>query len=947
MKKLLPALIILLGGFTNSYSQLYQGPATGSVPNGVTVSTDNFMGILSPNPLPPTVRLPLRNKIPIEKLPDGMNKTFPSAPEGSNFFSDPGADNPSEFEPVLVKSFQGFNDPGNYIPPDQYIAAGPTHIMAVDNNRFRIFSKEGRLIKNIVIDYWFANTVSSVSPFDPKVSYDHYAKRWIMVWLNVNETTQKSYFLLSVSDDSIPAGTWYNWALPSNVNGSTPINSWGDYEGVGFDDKAIYITANQFGFSSNFQGSKIRIIEKSQLYNNNAGQVVWTDLWDIREPNNLSARTFGIRPSIHLTATDDFYLMCHAPYQTGTFFSLYKISNPVTNPVMTAVNVPVTQYSAAPQANQLGGGTPLIESGDVALRFEPVYKNGFIWCTHQVRNAPGSPYSSVRYLKINTTSNTTVEDVAMGADGYWHYYPALTVDKDNNIAITYSRSGVNEYIGAYFTTRTTTMPPGTLTGSKMLQQGKANYIKHFGSGRNRWGDYNGIWIDPVDGNNFWMIAQYAEKPQNTWASWVGMVRLIPFSGKYLSLNTDTLNFGTYEVNTKSDTLKFIVHNFGTDTLSISGFSASNSQFEVINNSLPIKLGFNQFTEVNALFKPVNPGFYLDSIRINSNTSPKSIYLKSKSYKINPGVSGKIYGITGSQSNGAFLQLNDSTGAGTQIGLSGFSDIRSICVRKSDDIIFGCIPGAASSKFIRINAQDGDAYITYDVPVPNLFSIVFDNNDLYCATNTGNLYKYYPGSGDTDYVGNTGISNLYGISINPLNGQLWGISLNNKIYKIDKLTGVSEQIGIPGFSLTPSITFDGNGNLYGLSGLGTQVGTLIKYDTATGTAVSIGSTGFKAVNGIAIVPENSDLVPVNFGLYQNFPNPFNPSTKIKVDLPVNSSVNVTIYDILGREVKVLVNSTYTAGTYEFEFNGENLSSGIYFYRLKTPSFSAFKKMVLVR
>lgn len=947
MKKFLPVLIILLGGFTNSFSQLYQGPATGSVPNGVTVSTDNFLGILSPNPLPPTVRLPLRNKIPIEKLPDGMNKTLPSAPEGSNFFSDPGADNLSEVEPVLVKSFQGFNDPGNYIPPDQYIAAGPTHIMAVDNNRFRIFSKDGRLIKNVVIDYWFAQTVSSVSPFDPKVSYDHFAKRWIMVWLNVNETTQKSYFLLSVSDDSIPTGTWYNWALPSNVNGSTPINSWGDYEGVGFDDKAIYITANQFGFGSYFQGSKIRIIEKSQLYNNTAGQVVWTDLWDIREPNNLSARTFGIRPSIHLTAANDFYLMCHAPYQTGTFFSLYKISNPVTNPVMTAVNVPVTQYTAPPQANQLGGGTPLIESGDVALRFEPVYKNGFIWCTHQVRNAPGSPYSSVRYLKISTSSNTTAEDVAMGADGYWHYYPALTVDKDNNIAITYSRSGVNEYIGAYYTTRTTSMPPGVLSGSKILQTGKNNYIKHFGSGRNRWGDYNGIWIDPADENNFWMISQYAEKTFNTWASWIGMVRLIPFSGKYLSLSIDTLNFGTYEINTTSDTLKFIIHNFGLDTLSISGFSASNNQFEIINNTLPVKLGFNQSTEVKSLFKPTEPGNYLDSVRINSNSSPKSIYLKSKSYKINPGISGYMYGITGSQSSGAFLKINDSTGIGTQIGLSGFQDIRSITIRKSDNIIFGCIPGTGSSKLVRINANEGDAYITYDVPVSNLFSVAFDDNELYCATNTGILYKYDVNTGDTDLVGNTGINNLYGMSVNPLNGQLWGVSLNNKIFRIDKLTAASTLAGIPGFSLTPSITFDDKGNLFGISGLGSQVGTLIKYDTAAGTATAIGSTGFKAVNGITIIPEKIITVPVNFALYQNYPNPFNPSTKIKVDLPVNSNVNITVFDILGRVVKVLVNSAYSAGIYEFEFTAENLSSGIYFYRLKTPAFTDYKKMVFVR
>ena len=101
MKKYFVLLsVVFLFIFTQGgFSQLYQGPATGSVENGITVSTDNFVSLYEPNPLPPTVQRPLRNKIPFEKYPDGMNRTPASAPEGKlfcrpvcwNSFKDPGA----------------------------------------------------------------------------------------------------------------------------------------------------------------------------------------------------------------------------------------------------------------------------------------------------------------------------------------------------------------------------------------------------------------------------------------------------------------------------------------------------------------------------------------------------------------------------------------------------------------------------------------------------------------------------------------------------------------------------------------------------------------------------------------------------------------------------------------------------------------------------------------
>jgi len=90
-----------------------------------------------------------------------------------------------------------------------------------------------------------------------------------------------------------------------------------------------------------------------------------------------------------------------------------------------------------------------------------------------------------------------------------------------------------------------------------------------------------------------------------------------------------------------------------------------------------------------------------------------------------------------------------------------------------------------------------------------------------------------------------------------------------------------------------------------------------------------------------------LVPDNFYLSQNYPNPFNPVTKIKYGLAKNSFVSLKVFDVLGREIKTLVNAQMNAGEYIVDFNGSDLPSGTYFYRLETGSFTDTKKLILLK
>ncbi len=101
-----------------------------------------------------------------------------------------------------------------------------------------------------------------------------------------------------------------------------------------------------------------------------------------------------------------------------------------------------------------------------------------------------------------------------------------------------------------------------------------------------------------------------------------------------------------------------------------------------------------------------------------------------------------------------------------------------------------------------------------------------------------------------------------------------------------------------------------------------------------------------------ITSNGTLVPDEFKLYQNFPNPFNPVTKIKFDIPYDvkrqtSNVKIIIYDIGGKEIATLVNKQQNAGSYSVEFNGANYPSGIYYYKLVSGDFSEVRKMILLK
>jgi hypothetical protein len=93
--------------------------------------------------------------------------------------------------------------------------------------------------------------------------------------------------------------------------------------------------------------------------------------------------------------------------------------------------------------------------------------------------------------------------------------------------------------------------------------------------------------------------------------------------------------------------------------------------------------------------------------------------------------------------------------------------------------------------------------------------------------------------------------------------------------------------------------------------------------------------------------SADIHPRRYNLSQNYPNPFNPSTKIEFALPKAEIVKIEVFNTLGQRVEIPLKQQMKAGNHEVEFNGQNLSSGIYFYKIQAGEFHDVKKMILIK
>ena len=954
------------------FGQTYSGPAVGSVDTGVVVTTDDFSFAPIGSEPPSQDRM-----VDNVKDPDfgpiyyqGDKKVFDNYVyvEDKNAQLQGGGEIGPNFE---LHSFPSV-PMTNSIPPDPHMAVGPNHVIAMVNTRFHIYDREGNLLKNISADAWTGQVLPSPGAFDPQIIYDHYAGRWFMLWDNQDDNSSTAFFLIAYSDDDDPLGTWYMYAIDATANGSTTTNTWGDYPQLGYDDQAIYINSRQFTFSGNYRYNKIRIINKSELYAANGGPFTWTDIWNIRDVGGSNALDV-IHPVISYDPSNNFAYFVWANRQGANKYVLYKINDPLGTPTLSGVNLPVPFYGPAPLSNQLGGGNPRLDSGGSSIKNAPILRDGLIYAVHAIRNSQFATNSSLKYFVVDPSTNAVTEQVEQGAQGFYFSYPAITVDNDHNLAITYSRSADTEYIGAYYSTKLGTDPAG-LSPSKEMMAGQGNYVVTFGGSRNRWGDYLSAALDPANGYNIWLFSEYAAAT-NQWGTWLTEIRMKPYAGVSLYTKNNPIEFGNIEIGTDSTIQTVTISNYGEDALVINSIATPVGPFRLLTElNFPVTLNTYDSLDLEIVFNPSTPAVYSELMNFDDNDPDfTGLILEGTGYEINPTYKGVFYSSTGETENGVTLTINKTTGEGTVLGESNFTDLRSLTTSPLSSVTYGISTRNTGTDLVRINGTGGDGFTQYTLDLGNMAGITFDSTGvLYGAKQSGEIYTIDLSDGSYSLVTTASIQ-LDAIEIDPFSNILYGvpkvvIGAKDKIYTIDMTSGDATLVGQTGFGKrTNDMAFDEMGELYGVIGGENESGQLIKINTTDGSGTMVGDINFEgvmgltyAINGIvnSVESDNTEgTKPEEYSLSQNYPNPFNPSTTIKFSLPEQSGVRLTIYNLLGQEVTEIVNEEMSAGKYSVVWNGTDrsglkVSSGVYLYKIRAngksgKNFTKIRKMILLK
>jgi hypothetical protein len=246
------------------------------------------------------------------------------------------------------------------------------------------------------------------------------------------------------------------------------------------------------------------------------------------------------------------------------------------------------------------------------------------------------------------------------------------------------------------------------------------------------------------------------------------------------------------------------------------------------------------------------------------------------------------------------------------------------------------------------------YVSFAGLGTSVFAADRYDNDVYKSTDNGITWSALHSGISSPYSLTATATNLYagcygyGVYVSTNSGTTWGTAAGGTY------SGWVNAVATDGSAIYAGT----DGGVYCLPSSTGSWGpvntglTVLKVTSClvTGGSLFVGTAGGGASKRALIelsVGPSSNEVPAQFSLSQNYPNPFNPSTTIKFELPNTSHVSLNVYDILGREVSVLVNERKAPGSYEVKFDGSNLASGVYFYRLQTESFVDTKKLLLLR
>jgi hypothetical protein len=452
--------------------------------------------------------------------------------------------------PLLAPPIESYNFDTNpilngffLIPPDPHCAVGLDHVINIGNCVIEWRPKVGTVDLpqyQSSLTGFFAGTAGMLAGdigFDPKVIYDQYSSRFIVVTLQqwdvaAGDPSSESRILVAVSKTPDPNLGWWTYSINSKILIGA-LDRWADYPGLAVDDKAVYICNNMFAFAAGggaFGGSRLWIVNKVPTYA--GGGIAFTVHDAYATPGSIATTTqpshmYGVPPVDGSGRPLGTFLVSYSGLSGGGLESVQVIA--VSDP-LGGVGGPffAQQFVASGDidntalglldAPQLGTANTIEVNDRRALN--AVWRNNNLYMCAELRPAAGAEINqtTAHWWRIGTAApvpglvladqgNVGSEDLGVGT---YTYYPSVMVDCQDNMAIGFSASNAAIYGGAYYATRLAGDPAGTIGATGTLQVGLDFYNRRFGAGnRNRWGDYSGIAVCPIDEATFYVYNEYA------------------------------------------------------------------------------------------------------------------------------------------------------------------------------------------------------------------------------------------------------------------------------------------------------------------------------------------------------------------------------------------------------------------------------------------------------
>ena len=459
--------------------------------------------------------------------------------------------------PNTITTFDGFDFDDNsilngslFIPPDPSAAGGMDRVIAVVNTMIECRDTNGTLLWQDDLAGFFASLTPTTFTFDPKVIYDQYEDRFVVVDLEqvnagVNpDSGNISRIFFAVSKNSTPdsaTASYWNFFAINSEESIGGFDYWADYPGLAIDEEAVYVTANMFlhaGASGGPAYTRLWIIDKGVaggFYGGGTASV--TGGWDFP---GLTGGFAGTHQPAHVFGSGGVatgvgtFLVMYGGLTTGgsggtESIQVIRVDDPLGSPSFVGpeyvsmgdiedVGGPFG-FPDLPDAPQLGTATK-IEVND-RRTLNAVWRDNSLWLTTTINpnSGPDTSQATAHWVRLSTTTlgSTTLTDQGnIGgediASGTFTFFPSIAVNSTKDVIIGFAGSAPTIYPGAYYAGRFVGDPAGTVNPSVVIRAGLDFYVRTFGTpgvDRNRWGDYTGASVDPNDDNSFWIFNEYA------------------------------------------------------------------------------------------------------------------------------------------------------------------------------------------------------------------------------------------------------------------------------------------------------------------------------------------------------------------------------------------------------------------------------------------------------